>query len=228
MATDVSRPIADRTAIRVQEGLPPTGFVFCSFNNSYKFAPPIFDIWMQLLREVDGSVLWLSNANESAVNNLRREAQTREVDGERIVFTRRVERNEDHLARCRLADLFLDTLPFGAHSTACDALWAGVPLLTCRGTTFSGRVAESLLNAVGFAELVTDTMESYEALALQLARDPALLASLKEKLARNRKTYPLFNTERFTRHLEAGYIAMWERYQRGEPPASIGVAPIDA
>jgi len=227
MGTDAARPIAKDTPSRAQEGLPPTGFVFGSFNNSYKITPPIFGIWMRLLRAVDGSVLWLANANEPAMRNLRREAQARQVDADRLVFARRVERNDEHLARCRLADLFLDTVPFGAHSTACDALWAGVPLLTCRGATFSGRVAGSLLNAVGLPELVTDTREDYEASALALARDPSLLASLKEKLARHRKNFPLFNTERFTRHLEAGYLAMWERYQRGDAPATIRVAPID-
>jgi protein O-GlcNAc transferase len=132
----------------------------------------------------------------------------------------------DHLARHRQADLFLDTLPYNAHTTASDALWAGLPVLTCLGPTFAGRVAASLLKAVGLPELITTSLEDYEALALKLAKDPPLLASLKDRLARNRDTYPLFNTERFTRHIEAAYTTMWERHQRGESPQAFAVDPI--
>jgi predicted O-linked N-acetylglucosamine transferase (SPINDLY family) len=145
------------------------------------------------------------------------------VSPERLIFSERVEKQEDHLARHRLADLFLDTIYYNAHTTASDALWAGLPVLTCEGETFASRVASSLLRAVGLPELVTTSLDEYEALALKLAREPALLASIKAKLAENRLTAPLFDTERYTRHLEAAYITMWERSQRGEPPASFEV-----
>jgi predicted O-linked N-acetylglucosamine transferase (SPINDLY family) len=200
--------------------------VFCSFNNSFKITPDIFDVWMRLLKEIAGSTLWLSAVNSSAVERLRREAQQRGVAGDRLVFAPRLPHNEDHLARARLADIFLDTLYYNAHTTASDALWAGVPVLTCPGSTFASRVAGSLLHAVGMPELITRSLQDYEALALKLARDPALLASLRRKLAHNRERYPLFNTGRFTRHIEAAYTAMWERHQRGEPPESFAVAPM--
>jgi protein O-GlcNAc transferase len=226
MGTDATRKIADRTPSRAQQGLPETGIVFCSFNNSYKITRAVFDMWMRLLRALEGSVLWLSRTNDSAVTHLQREAQARNVAADRLVFARRVELNEDHLARYRLADLFLDTLPFGGHSTASEALWAGVPVVTCLGSTYSERVAASLLNAVGLPELVADSLPAYEALALKLARNSELLASVRAKLARNRDCFPLFDTERFTRHLEAAYANMWERYQRAEPPAHITVAAL--
>jgi predicted O-linked N-acetylglucosamine transferase (SPINDLY family) len=139
-----------------------------------------------------------------------------------------VERNEDHLARLRLADLFLDTLYYNAHTTAADALWAGVPVLTCPGATFASRVAGSLLDAVGLPELITTSITEYEALALQLARDPQRLAFLRRKLAYNRRRFPLFDTDRFTRHIEAAYATMRERAERGEPPQSFAVAPIES
>jgi predicted O-linked N-acetylglucosamine transferase (SPINDLY family) len=186
----------------------------------------VFDVWMRLLGEIDGSVLWLSQAKSSSPNNLRREAEKRGVAADRLVFASGVPLNEDHLARLRHADLFLDTTPYNAHATACDALWAGVPVLTCSGASFASRVAGSLLGAVGLPELITGSLADYQALALKLARDPALLASLRQKLARNRNNHPLFDTARFTRHLEAAYTLMWERTQRGEPPESFSVAPI--
>jgi predicted O-linked N-acetylglucosamine transferase (SPINDLY family) len=223
---DSKRPISERIPTRAEAALPATGFVFCCFNNNYKILPEIFYLWMRLLSAVEGSVLWLLEDNPAASANLRREARQRGVSVERLVFAQRLEPKE-HLARHRLADLFLDTLPYNAHTTASDALWAGLPILTCLGSTFPGRVAASLLNAVGLPELITHSLEEYEALALKLARDPVLLASLKEKLARNRDIYPLFNSARFTRHIEAAYFTMWERYQRGEPPASFAVEPTD-
>jgi predicted O-linked N-acetylglucosamine transferase (SPINDLY family) len=199
--------------------------VFCCFNNSFKITPHVFDVWMRLLRAVEGGVLWLLATNASAPNNLRREAQSQGVSAERLIFAPIVPSSEDHLARHRLADLFLDTIPYNAHATASDALWAGVPVLTCSGATFASRVAGSLLTAVGLPELITHSLEDYEALALKLARDPALLASLRQKLARNRETHALFDTARFTRHIEAAYTTMWERSQRGEPPQSFAVTP---
>ncbi len=226
MAHDDSRRISASPPSRREAGLPEHGFVFCCFNNSYKFTPDAFDVWMRLLREVAGSVLWLPEANARAMANLRAEATKRGVSPERLIFAPRIPSNEGHLARVRLADLFLDTLYYNAHTTACDALWVGLPIITHPGQTFASRVAGSLLSAVGLPELITHSLAEYEALALKLARDPALLAAVKQKLARNRATYPLFNTERFTRHIEAAYTTMWERYQRGEPPQSFAVAPI--
>jgi predicted O-linked N-acetylglucosamine transferase (SPINDLY family) len=149
------------------------------------------------------------------------------VPADRLIFAPRIQSSEDHLARQQLADLFLDSLYYNAHATASDALWAGVPVLTCSGATFASRVAGSLLNAVGLSELITTSLSGYEALALKLARDPMLLASFRQKLARQRQVYPLFNTERFTRHIETAYTTMWERSQRGEPPQSFAVAAVD-
>jgi predicted O-linked N-acetylglucosamine transferase (SPINDLY family) len=223
MPADGKRIISKKTPIREDFNLPENGMVFCAFNNAYKITPPIFDVWMRLLKQIDGSVLWLSSLSETARTNLRREAEQRGVSPERLIFSERVEKQEDHLARHRLADLFLDTIYYNAHTTASDALWAGLPVLTCEGETFASRVASSLLRAVGLPELVTTSLDEYEALALKLAREPALLASIKAKLAENRLTAPLFDTERYTRHLEAAYITMWERSQRGEPPASFEV-----
>ena len=222
---DSKRQIAAHAPTRAQAGLPERGFVFCCFNNNHKINPGVFDIWMRLLREVDGSVIWLLEDNPVAARNLRREAERRGVAPGRIVFAPRV-KMEEHLARHRLADLFLDTLPYNAHTTASDALWAGLPVLTQLGPTFAGRVAASLLEAVGLPELITRSREDYEALALKLATDGDLLSGIKDKLAANRATCPLFDTDRFRRHIEAAYITMSERAQRGESPSSIIVPPI--
>jgi len=216
--------IADRTPGRAEAGLPEQGFVFCSFNNSYKISPAVFDAWMRLLDKVEGSVLWLYESNAAAMRNLRKRAADKGIAPERLVFAPKI-KLEEHLARHRLADLFLDTLPYNAHTTASDALWAGLPVLTCLGTTFAGRVAASLLNAIGLPELITHSLPEYEALALELATNRKRLADIKSKLAQNRGTYPLFDTDRFRRHIEAAYTTMWERYQRGEPPCSFAVPP---
>ncbi|MFO1322774.1 MAG: tetratricopeptide repeat protein [Burkholderiales bacterium] len=213
------------TPRRAAVGLPEGGVVFCSFNNNYKITPEVWQVWMRLLREVAGSVLWLLEGNAAAPVNLRREAAARGVSGERLVFAPRVGLAE-HLARQRCADLFLDTLPCNAHTTASDALWAGLPVVTCLGRTFAGRVAGSLLRAVGLPELVTGTLEEYEAVALKLAREPESLAAVKGKLAANRLTQPLFDSERFCRQLESAYETMWARAQRGEPPQAFAVPPI--
>jgi predicted O-linked N-acetylglucosamine transferase (SPINDLY family) len=219
---DSKRRIAERTPMRQEAGLPETGFVFCCFNNNWKITPDVFGVWMRLLHAVEGSVLWLLGDNESAERNLRKEAQARGIDPARLVFAGRLPL-EDHLARHRLADLFLDTLPVNAHTTASDALWAGLPVLTCEGTAFAGRVAASLLNAIGLPELVTHRIEDYEALALRLAKDPCLLEGYRNRLATNRLTHPLFDTDRFRRHLEAAYLQLWEIWQRGEQPRSFAV-----
>jgi predicted O-linked N-acetylglucosamine transferase (SPINDLY family) len=227
MVTDSSRGISQTVPSRTQAGLPESGFVFCCFNNTYKLTPDLFDVWMRLLREVEGSVLWLSKGNAVALGNLRREAEQRGVAGERLVFASRVVGIENHLARLGLADLFLDTLHYNAHATAADALRAGVPVLTCPRATFASRVAGSLVSAVGMPELITARLADYETLALRLARDPERLAAMRQKLARNLQSFPLFDTERFTRHIEAAYTTMWERAERGERPESFAVAPIE-
>ena len=177
---------------------------------------------MRLMKTVAGSVLWLIADSVSVQNNLRREADNRGVEPSRLVFAPRLA-YADHLARFRLADLFLDTLPFNAGTTASDALWAGVPVVTCAGEAFASRMAGSLLNAVGLPELITYSMEEYEALALKRATTPGMLAEIRERLARNRTTYPLFDTDRFRRYIEAAYVTMWERHQQGEPPESFAV-----
>jgi protein O-GlcNAc transferase len=222
MPGDDQRAIAEPPS-RIEAGLPERGFVFCSFNNVAKIMPSMFDVWTRLLKEVDGSVLWLSPADEIAARNLRQEAEARGVDAQRLIFASFVEGGDRHLARLSLADLFLDTLPYNAHAGGSDSLWAGVPIVTCKGTTFAGRVGMSMLNAIGLPELVADSLAAYETLALKLAREPELLAGIREKLARNRATEPLFDTRRFTRNLEAAYIAMWQRYQRGEDPAFLSI-----
>jgi predicted O-linked N-acetylglucosamine transferase (SPINDLY family) len=223
LANDAGKPISPQVPLRAQEGLPETGFVFCCFNNSYKLSPVVFDVWMRLLARVAGSVLWLSQVNEHAVRNLRSEAEARGIEPERVVFAKRVPSLADHLARQQLADLFVDTLPYGAHATASDALWGGLPVLTCTGDTYAGRAATSLLHAIGLPELVTGNLQDYEALALELASDRDRLQSIRRKLAANRLTYPLFDSDRFRRHIEAAYRTMWERWQRGESPESFAV-----
>ena len=220
---DRKRPIAQRPPTREEVGLPATGFVFCCFNNCYKITPPIFDVWMRLLKQVQGSVLWLLSDRTTAEINLRREAAARGIDPARIVFARGAPLDE-HLARHRLADLFLDTLPYNAHTTASDALWVGLPLVTCCGTSFAGRVATSLLRAIGMPDLVTDSLGAYERLALRVASEPALLRELRERLGRNRSSHPLFDTDRYRRHIEAAYVRMWERWQHGAAPISFAVA----
>jgi len=221
---DSNRVIEAQTPSRRDVGLPDEAFVFCCFNNNYKITPPIFDIWMRLLRAVEGSVLWLFRSCAAAEANLRREAANRGIDPARLVVADRV-KLEEHLARHRLADLFLDTLPYNAHTTASDALWSGLPLVTCRGESFAGRVAASLLLAIGLPELVTDSLEDYEGLALRLATDVSLLRGFRERLKENRLSYPLFDTDRYRRHIEAAYTKMWELWQRGEVPRGFAVEP---
>ena len=219
---DAKRRIAERAFTREEMGLPPDGFVFCCFNNNYKIVPATFDAWMRVLARVGGSVLWLLEDNARAAENLRAETARRGVDPRRLVFAKRLPIAE-HLARHRLADLFLDTLPYNAHTTASDALWAGLPVLTCLGTTFAGRVAASLLRATGLPELVTGTMGEYEALAIELATDRDRLARIRRRLAENRPSAPLFDARRYARHLEAAYARMVELHLAGLPPEPIRV-----
>jgi predicted O-linked N-acetylglucosamine transferase (SPINDLY family) len=215
---DSKRRIADASPTRAEAGLPEAGFVFCCFNSNYKITPEIFEIWMRLLDRVPGSVLWLLEANATASENLRREARRRDIAPERLIFAQPVAADQ-HLARHRLADLFLDTRPVNAHTTASDALWTGLPLVTCTDDAFAGRVAASLLHAVGLSELVAHDLADYEGMALNLATTPVLLTEMRTRLAQSR-THPLFDTDRYRRHLEGAYTTMWERYQRGLPPES--------
>jgi predicted O-linked N-acetylglucosamine transferase (SPINDLY family) len=219
---DNLRRIAPEMPTRKAAGLPESGFVFCSFNNSYKITPEVFDVWMRLLREIEGSVVWLMASNPSVPDNLRREAASRGVSPERLVFAPFTPTDE-HLARHRLADLFLDTSHYNAHTTACDALWAGLPVLTCTGDTFTSRVATSLLNAVGLSEMAVTSLEKYAGLALHLAQDSAALAAIKSRLAANRDTTALFDTARLTRHLEAAYATMVDRSRSGKSPEPLKI-----
>ena len=224
--TDQDRRISDKEFLRTDAGLPHEGFVFCCFNANYKITPDVFDIWMRILKKVEDGVLWLVVENPTAKSNLRSEAVTRGVNAERLIFAPRMSLPE-HQSRLRLADLFLDTLPYNAGTTASDMLWAGLPVLTRIGDTFVGRMAASVLNAIGLPELITTTLEAYEQMAIDLAMHSEKLAVIKRKLAENRLNTPLFDTKLFTKHIEAAYSIMWERYQRGAPPESFSVDPLE-
>lgn len=217
---DTKREISDRVFTREDLGLPLEGFVFCCFNNITKINPTSFDVWMRILKQVEGSVLWLLDENPTAVNNLRKEAAARGIDGGRLVFANKLPLAE-YLARYRMADLFLDTLPYNAGTTASDALWAGLPVLTQIGEAFAGRMAASLLNAIKLPELITTSQEDYERLAIKLATHPEKLEIIKEKLANNRLTTPLFDIEYFTRNIESAYTKMYEQSQAGLEPNHI-------
>jgi predicted O-linked N-acetylglucosamine transferase (SPINDLY family) len=222
-ANDRTRRIADREYSRAELQLPPSAFVFCCFNNNYKIDPETFAGWMRILKGVEGSVLWLLKDNETAAQNLRKEAAARDVSPARLIFAPRMPLHE-HLARHRVADLFVDTLPCNAHTTASDALWAGLPVLTRRGESFPARVAASLLNAVGLPELIMDTQEQYEARAIEFGRNPGLIAATRHKLAANRLTTPLFDSASFARHIENAYTQIYERYHADRGPDHIRVA----
>jgi len=221
-ANDNLRKISDRKFARAQLGLPDNAFVFTCFNNNYKITPPVFDSWMRILSVVNESVLWLLADNPMAKENLIKEAVIRGIDSSRLIFAERLP-IEEHLARHDFADLFLDTFPYNAHTTASDALWAGLPVLTLMGHTFPGRVAASLLRTMGMTELIGNTQEEYEALAIELAINPQKLIDIKLKLAKNRLTTPLFDTPLFTKNLEAAYIKMYERYQADLEPEHISI-----
>lgn len=219
---DAARHRSGDPPTRAEEGLPHEAFVYCCFNNLYKVVPALFDRWMRILRARPGSVLWLIADNVRAVENLRREAQQRGVEPARLVFGRRLS-YERHLDRIALADLFLDTLPFNAGTTASDALWAGVPVLTCSGQAFAARMAGSLLRTVGLPELIVPDLDTYEATALRLAEDTEALGALRARLAANRYANALFDTDRFRRHIEFAYATMVERHRQGNVPASFRV-----
>jgi protein O-GlcNAc transferase len=218
LPNDASQVVAVETPSRCDLNLPESGFVFCAFNNAYKLNPTMFDIWMRLLRETPGSVLWLRGGEADRHVNLRREADRRGIDAERLVFASRIEAMDAHLARYRAADLFLDTLPYGAHATARDALWAGLPVLTCAGHSFAARVAASLLQGLDMPDLITTTLEEYAGRALRLAQSPSLMAAVRARLGAIRTTSPVFNTDLYRRHLEWAYLTLSDRCRRGETP----------
>lgn len=217
---------SDSSISRADCGLPEDGFVFANFNAHYKFRPETFDVWMRLLTDVPGSVLWLRGGLPGTVGNLRAEADARGVDPARLVLAEREDRAE-HLARHRLADLSLDTQRHTGGVTTLDSLWAGVPVISIAGAAHSERTGASLLNAIGLSDLVADSIEGYETLALGLARDPETLGALREKLARNLETAPLFNVKRLARHVEAAYRLMWDNHESGRPPQTINVPRAD-
>jgi len=219
---DRHRLISDRQFTKQELGLPENGFVFCCFNNNFKILPATFAGWVRILRAVEGSILWLFQDNFWAAENLKKEAEKQGISADRLVFSERLTLSE-HLARHRQADLFLDTFPCNAHTTASDALWAGLPVLTLMGESFASRVAASLLNAIGLPELITSTQEEYELLAIELAKNPKKLADIKLRLAQNRLTAPLFDTPLFTKNLETAYIKMMERHLADFQPDHISI-----
>jgi predicted O-linked N-acetylglucosamine transferase (SPINDLY family) len=222
MPVDDSIAISQKPVSRADYELPEDGVVFCSFSHDYKISPHIFEIWMRILKQVPGSVLWLMSRDETSEQNLRQAAEARDVSSSRLIFAKRVPLVEDHLARYRLADMFLDTHPYNAHTTAADALMAGLPVITYLGNAFAARVAASLLHAAGMSRLVTRSFADYENLAIELATNKAALADVKASLQENIAAHPLCDTTKFCRNLEAIYIAMWRRYQLGDFPDDLG------
>jgi predicted O-linked N-acetylglucosamine transferase (SPINDLY family) len=220
---DSRRSISTTPYSRASQSLPERGFVFCCFNGSYKIGPSVFDSWMRILARVEGSVLWLMENNPWSVDNLRRQAALRGISPDRLIFAKPLPLAE-HLARHRLADLSLDTLPYNAHTTTSDALWTGLPVLTRIGETFAGRVAASLLRAIDLPELITATESEFEELAVELAHNPQRLQALRQHLQLNRLTAPLFDCQTYTRHLESAYSAIYERYHAGLPPDHIYIS----
>ena len=223
LPNDDAQPIAVQTPSRTDLGLPDDAFVFCALHNTYKINPPLFDVWMRLLRETPGSVLWLRGGASVMQSNLTREARARGVAPERLVFAERVPSMEIHLARYRRADLFLDAFPYGGHATSRDSLWAGLPVLTCAREVFASRVAASQLRALGLPELVTSSFEEYGARALELAHSPSRLAGLRGRLAEQKRARPVMETDLYRRHLESAYLTMAERQRRGDAPQSFSV-----
>ena len=213
-ANDTKRNISDKKFLREELSLPKESFVFCCFNNNYKITPNMFDVWARLLKKIDNSVLWLIDGNSEATENLKKEAKIRNIDVSRLIFAKRM-KLEDHLARHKNADLFLDTLPYNAHTTASDSLWAGLPVLTCLGKAFPGRVAASLLRSLDLPELITYSENEYISKAEELALNPEKLTLIKNKLDINKFSQPLFNTELFCRSLESAFKVIFEKHSLG-------------
>jgi predicted O-linked N-acetylglucosamine transferase (SPINDLY family) len=220
MPHDRKRAISEKVYTREALGLPESGTVFCCFNNTYKITPDVFASWMRILKAVEHSVLWLFSENPIAIENLRKGAREQGVDPHRLIFAKRVAQAE-HLARYRVADLFLDTLPYNAHITACDALWAGLPVITCKDRVFVSRIAASVLCAAGLPELATDDRGNYERLAIKLASDPERLRAIRSKLETNRFSTPLFDSLAYTGYIEDAYIQMYQRCRSGMEPDHI-------
>lgn len=220
---DSNRKISNKKFSKEQLGLPSSGFIFCCFNNNYKITPEVFECWMRILQAVEGSVLWLLEDNEFASNNLRLEARSKGISSDRLIFASRMPADE-HLARHQFADLFLDTYPCNAHTTASDSLWAGLPVLTLMGESFASRVAASLLNTLNLKELITQSLIAYEKRAIQLAMQPSQLDEIKKKLSKSILNSPLFRTKTFTHHLEDAYTAAYKRHKDGKQPDHIHVA----
>jgi predicted O-linked N-acetylglucosamine transferase (SPINDLY family) len=223
-ANDSTRQISDKSFTKEELGLPVDGFIFCCFNNNYKIVPQTFSAWMRILKATKGSVLWLFEDSPQVARNLAKEASQRGIDPNRLIFAKHLPR-ADYMARYKVADLFLDTLPYNAGTTASDALWVGLPVLTCMGNSFAGRMAASLLTNIGLPELITRSLQEYESLAIELATNPDKLTQIKTKLAENRLTTPLFDTPLFTKHIEAAYQAVYDRYQSGLQPDHIYLPP---
>jgi protein O-GlcNAc transferase len=222
---DSSRAIAHTNFSRSELGLPEQGFIFCCFNNNFKITPDVFGVWMDLLKEVYGSVLWLLEGNPHAADNLRKEARKSGVADDRLVFAGFMPLAE-HLARHRLADLFLDTMHCNAHTTASDALWAGIPVVTVTGKGFAGRVCASLLQTVGLPDLITASLAQYKNLALELAQDSHRLKELRRRVEQGRQRSALFDANLFARHLEAAYKSIWAHHLSGQAPASMHIKSI--
>ena len=217
-----TRKVSDKIFTREELALPENGFVFCCFNQTYKITSNIFDIWMKILKQVKGSVLWLLEDNPTATNNLKLEANKRNIDSKRIIFAKRMKMS-DHLARHKVADLFIDTLPYNAHTTASDGLWVGVPFLTLAGDSFASRVGASMLNAIGLPELITYSENEYKNKAIELATNPILLKTIKEKLEKNKISKPLFDAKLFTKNVESAYKKIYKRYNSNIPTENIEI-----
>ncbi|MBT4203610.1 MAG: hypothetical protein HOE17_03420, partial [Rhodobiaceae bacterium] len=223
MVNDTKNKASKRLFSREECGLPKDGFIFCCFNNHYKITPDIFIRWMRILSKVDGSILWLNEGNEIANKNLKIQAEKYNIDESRIIFAQRLNLREEHLNRIQLADLFLDTTPYNAHATTSDALQMGLPVLTFKGNSFVSRVASSLINSVNLPELITTNLEQYESLAIQLAKNPKELKSIKEKLLNNLPYSSLYDTALYVKHLESAYLKMYERLKKDLNPDHIYV-----
>ena len=223
MVNDPTKKISEKIITKEEFGLPKESFVFCCFNKKYKITPNVFDIWMRLLKKVSGSILWLFEENLTSANNLRKEATKRGIDERRLIFAKRLPSLEEHFARHKLADLFLDTFPYTAHSTCSDALWAGLPVLTRLGKSYASRVSGSLLNAVGLNELITYTEKEYESTAIKLATDKKFMNNIKNKLNKNKLSKPLFDIKLFTKHIESAYINIYELNKNNLPIKNIEI-----
>jgi predicted O-linked N-acetylglucosamine transferase (SPINDLY family) len=221
-SNDTKRSISNKIFLRQELSLPDESFVFCCFNNNYKITPNMFDIWTRLLNKVNNSVLWLIEGNAEATLNLKKEFKIRNIDSSRLIFAKRM-KLEDHLARHKNADLFLDTLPYNAHTTASDSLWAGLPVLTLLGKTFPGRVAASLLKALDLPEMITYSENEYIDKAEDFAFNPKKLKLIKDKLNFSKVTKPLFNSELFCRNLENAFKIVFDKYNKGLTPEDISL-----